>query len=167
YTHEWMSGRSSDVAQPPKDGTIGRMTPQLAAAAMRRPVSELDSAWSSSPKTLRRARLLELSGWSFYVAGRGGVLGDDTRPETVAAAIGFISPDAVRTGWEAAGKVGPAEVAACRLAECAHWGDENLGHLHDVGRLVSLAAAVVDAADGAALPICAACRAMPAPYGPA
>ena len=76
--------------------------------------------------TLRRARLLELPGWAFYVAGRGGVLGDDARPETVAAAIGVIAPDAVRAGWEAARKVGPAAVAASRLAECARWGDERL-----------------------------------------
>jgi hypothetical protein len=160
-----MFVRSSDVPEPPSTQTIGHVTPELAAATMRRPVSELDSAWSTSPKTLRRARLLELSGWAFYVAGRGGVLGDDARPETVAAAIGVISPDAVRTGWDAARKVGPAEVAACRLAECARWGDEHLGSLHDLGRLVSLSAAVVDAVEGAALPLFSAGRAMPAPDG--
>ncbi len=132
---------------------------------MKATVAELDNAWSTSPRTLRRARLLELSGWAFYVAGRGGVLGDDTRPETVAAAIGVISPDAVRTGWDAARKVGPTEVAACRLAECARWGDEHLGHLPDTDRLVEVLAAVVDAMDGAGLPLFSACRAMPAPDG--
>ena len=139
------------------------MTPELAAAAIKRAVTEVDSAWSTSLKTLRRARLLELSGWAFYVAGRGGVLGDDTRPETVAAAIGVISPDAVRTGWDAARKVGPTEVAACRLAECARWGDEHLAGLLGLRRLVTLCALVVEAVEGAGLPLFSACRAMPAP----
>jgi hypothetical protein len=141
------------------------VTPELAAAAMKGALAELDSAWSTSPKTLRRARLLELSGWAFYVAGRGGVLGDDTRAETVAAAIGVISPDAVRTGWDAARKIGPTEVAACRLAECARWGDEQLAGLPGLGRLVALSASVVEAVDGAGLPLFSACRAMPAPDG--
>ncbi len=146
-------------------GTIWGVTPELVAAAMKRAVAEIDSAWSTSPKTLRRARLLELSGWAFYVAGRGGVLGDDTRAETVAAAIGVISPEAVRTGWDAARKVGPTEVAACRLAECARWGDEHLSALPDLDRLVKLSATVVEAVDGAGLPLFSACRAMPAPDG--
>jgi hypothetical protein len=110
------------------------VTPELAASSAAGPVSELDTAWSTDPRTLRRARLLELPGWAFYVAGRGGVLGDDVRPETVAAALGVIAPDAVRAGWEAARKVGPSTVAASRLAECARWGD---GRLVDVAELVS------------------------------
>jgi hypothetical protein len=141
------------------------VTPELVAAAIKAPVAELESAWSTSPKTLRRARLLELSGWAFYVAGRGGVLGDDARAETVAAAIGVISPDAVRTGWDAARKVGPTEVAACRLAECARWGDEHLSTLPDLAELVGLCRLLVDAVDGAGLPLFSACRATPAPDG--
>jgi hypothetical protein len=141
------------------------VTPELIAAAMKATVAELDTAWSTNPKTLRRARLLELSGWAFYVAGRGGVLGDDARAETVAAAIGVISPDAVRTGWDAARKVGPAEVAAWRLAECARWGEEHLATLPEIDRLVSLMETVVAAVDGAGLPLFSACRAMPVPDG--
>ena len=141
------------------------MTPEFAAAVAKRPVRELDTAWSTCPKTLRRARLLELPGWAFYVAGRGGVLGDDVRPATVAAAIGVIAPDAIRAGWEAARKVGPGEVAASRLAECARWGDEHLADLPEVGALAALAERVVAAAEAVALPLFAASRAMPMPDG--
>jgi len=137
--------------------------PQAAAAAARQPVRELEVAWSTNPHTLRRARLLELSGWAFYIAGRGGVLGDDARPDTVAAALGVISPDAVRAGWEAARKAGPSSVAASRLAECARWGSEHLESLPQVDRVVQLAERVVAAADGVAMPIFAAARAMPQP----
>ena len=64
-------------------GTIASVTPQSAAAAAGWPVRELDVRVEHLPKTLRRARVLELSGWAFYVAGRGGVLGDDVRADTV------------------------------------------------------------------------------------
>jgi hypothetical protein len=141
------------------------MTPELTAATAAWPVYELDTAWSTSPKTLRRARVLELSGWAFYVAGRGGVLGDDVRPDTVTAALGVIAPDAVRAGWEAARKVGPAEVAASRLAECARWGDERLADVAADGRLADLAGRVVGAVDASAMALFAATRAMPRPDG--
>jgi hypothetical protein len=141
------------------------VTPEQCAAGAKAAVLELDTAWSTSPKTLRRARALELSGWAFSIAGRAGALGSDCRPETVAAALGFVAPDAVRAGWEAAGKVSPADVAASRLAECARWGEENLAGCLGLPRLVSLAERVVAAADASALPLFAAWRAMPMPDG--
>ena len=49
-------------------------------------------------QTLRRARLLGLSGWAYHVSARAGALGD-VRPETVAASIGLIAPEAVMDGW--------------------------------------------------------------------
>jgi hypothetical protein len=141
------------------------VTPELAAAATKWPLYELETAWSTCPKTMRRARVLELSAWAFYVAGRGGVLGDNARPDTVAAAIGVINPEAVRAGWEAARKVGPGEVAACRLAECARWGDEHLSELPEIAKFVQLAERVVIAADVVAMPLFAATRSMPVPDG--
>ena len=80
------------------------MTPVQAAGAAKRSVWELGGAFGESPPTLRRARLMGLSGWAFYVTGRAGALGD-VRSDTVAAALGFISPDAVADGWEAAAQV--------------------------------------------------------------
>jgi hypothetical protein len=141
------------------------VNPEVAAGFAKRPLAQLDTAWSTAAPTLRRARQLELSGWAFYVAGRGGVLGDDARAETVTAAIGTIAPDAVRAGWDAARKVGPSEVAASRLAECARWGDEHLCDLPGLDRLVELAGRVVEGADAAALPLFAAGRAAPRPDG--
>jgi hypothetical protein len=141
------------------------VTPELAAAATKWPLYELETSWSTDPNTLRQARLLELPGWAFYVAGRGGALGDYARPDMVAAAIGMIHPDAVRAGWEAARKVGPATVATRRLAECARWGDDRLSTLPEIGRLVSLAERVVIAADAVAMPLFAATRSLPIPDG--
>ncbi|MEV0730808.1 hypothetical protein [Polymorphospora sp. NPDC050346] len=139
------------------------MTPEQTAGAVRASVSEIGTAFSESPRTLRRARLLGLSGWAFHVAGRAGALGD-VRAETVAAALGFIAPEAVADGWDGALRVAaPADVAAHNLAECCRWGVENLGDFPRVSRLVELAGRVVEAADPAGMPLFAAWRAMPVP----
>jgi hypothetical protein len=139
------------------------LTPEQAAGAARPRVLELHAAFRESPQTLRRARLMGLSGWAFYVTGRAGALGD-VRAETVAAALGFIAPEAVADGWEAARRVAkPAEVAAANLIECCQWGEAHLGELPGIGRLAELAQRVVVAADMAGMPLFAAWRAMPVP----
>jgi len=139
------------------------VTPEQAAQASRDAVLELGGAYAECPRTLRRARQLGLSGWAFYVAGRGGALGD-VRPDTVAAALGFIAPEAVADGWDGARRVlPPAEVAEVHRAECCRWGVEHLGTFPLVDRLVELAQRVVLAADASALPLFAAWRAMPVP----
>ena len=115
------------------------MTPEQAAAAAKPAVLALGSAFSDDPKTMRRARQIGLTGWAFYVAGRGGALGN-VRADTVAAALGFIAPEAVQDGWEAACKVAPPEeiAAQCR-AECCRWGHEHLDGFYGLARLVELA----------------------------
>lgn len=139
------------------------MTPEQTARAVRPAVWELGAKFSECPVTLRRARLMGMSPWAFYVTGRGGALGD-VRAETVASAIGFIAPDAVVDGWEAARRVAmPSEVAAINLAECCRWGVEHLGRCPKSGRLAELSQRVVHAADATGMPLFAAWRAMPVP----
>ena len=126
-------------------------------------MQELGEAFTEDSKTLRRARQLGLTGWSFYVAGRGGALGD-VRPDTVAAALGFISADAVRDGWDTACRLTtPTQVAEQHVAECCRWGREKLDGFAGVHRLVELAERVVVAADAAGLPLFGAWRCMPIP----
>lgn len=135
------------------------MTPELAAAAAARPICEVEDAWSTDRRTLRRARELRISSWEFAVVGRCGVLGDDAHPQTVAAAFGLTPPDALRSAWEATGRVGPSAVAVARLSECAGWGRDHLTAVAD-GRLVELLDRVVADADDTAMPIFAATRRM-------
>ncbi|MFY1634143.1 SCO6745 family protein [Solwaraspora sp. WMMB335] len=139
------------------------MIADQAAGACRRSLHELSTAYSECPGTLRRSRQLGLSGWAFHVAGRAGALGPVTA-QTVAAAIGFIAPDAVTEGWDAACAVStPQQVATVAMAECCRWGVERLGEFTGVDRLVELASPVVRAADATAMPLFAAWRAMPRP----
>jgi hypothetical protein len=139
------------------------VTPEQTAGAARSAVVKLGGAFAEDPKTLRRARQLGLTGWSFYVTGRGGSLGD-VRADTVAAALGFIAPEAVYDGWDAARRVvPPSQIAAYHLEECCRWGGEKLAGLPWLNDLVKLIERVVLAADAAGLPLFAAWRAMPVP----
>jgi hypothetical protein len=139
------------------------VTPEQAAAAAKPALAGLVGAFAESPQTLRRARLLGLSGWAYHVSARAGALGE-VGPETVAAAIGFIAPDAVTDGWEAAAKsTEPLEVATWHLHELCRWGNDQLGGFPRVTRLVELAKRIYDAVDAAGLPLFAAWRAMPIP----
>jgi hypothetical protein len=139
------------------------VTPEQAAALAKPGVLGLTDAFAESPQTLRRARLMGLSGWAYHVAARAGALGD-VRPDTVAAALGFIAPEAVTDGWEAAAKmVPPAQVAEWHLHELCRWGVEQVGDFPRVDRLAELLQRVVSAAEAAALPLFAAWRAMPVP----
>jgi Helix-turn-helix family len=137
------------------------VTPEQAAANAKPGLATLVGAFAESPQTLRRARLLGLSGWAYHVSSRAGALGD-VRPETVAAAIGFIAPDAVVDAWEAATKAtDPTEVATWHLHELCRWGSDQLGGFPRVSRLLDLSKRVVYAVDCTALPLFAAWRAMP------
>ncbi|OJF09486.1 SCO6745 family protein [Couchioplanes caeruleus] len=139
------------------------MTPEQAAANARPGLTSLVGAFAESPQTLRRARLMGLSGWAYHVSARAGVLGD-VRPETVAAAIGFIAPEAVTDGWEAAAKTTPpVEVATWHLHELCRWGVDQLGGFPRLTRLLDLSKRVVSAVDCAGLTLFAAWRAMPVP----
>ena len=132
------------------------VTPEQAAANARPGLANLVGAFAESPQTLRRARLMGLSGWAYHVSARAGALGD-VRPETVAAAIGFIAPEAVTDGWEAAAKTTPpVEVATWHLHELCRWGVDELGGFPRLTRLLELSRQVVSAVDGAGLPLFAA-----------
>jgi hypothetical protein len=123
----------------------------------------IGAAFGSCPASQQRARELGLSSWSVYIAGRGGALGSDARSDTVAAALGFIAPDAVRGGWEESRRVGPAEIAAQCLIEWCRWGREIFSEMPRAERLVELSERVVIEADATAMPLFAAWRAMPIP----
>jgi hypothetical protein len=139
------------------------VTPEQAAGAAKPGLLGLIGAFAESPQTLRRARVMGLSGWAYHVAARAGALGE-VRSDTVAAALGFIAHEAVTEGWEAAAKmIPPSEVAAWHLHELCRWGVDQLGGFPRLDRLTSLAERVVLGADTCGLPLFAAWRAMPVP----
>lgn len=139
------------------------MTPEQAAAAVKPVILDTGGAFSNDPQTMRCAREIGLTGWSFYVAGRAGALGD-VRSDTAAAAMGFIAPAAVRDGWDAARRVAsPMEIASVNLAACCRWGREHLSRFSGVDPLIEFGERIVVGAEAAGMPLFAAWRAMPIP----
>lgn len=122
----------------------------------------LGSAYAECPKTLRTARELGLTGWSFFVAGIGGALGD-VHPDTVAAAVGFIANEAVRDAWAAARHDhSVVDIATQNLAHCCRWGTERLDGFPAIERLACLTERASLAAGDTAMPLLAAWRTMSA-----
>ena len=86
-------------------------------------------------------------GFSYYVVGRGGVLGD-VDADVVVSAFGFFAPGLVSSLWNAGLTVEGARAAARRYADgCTTWGRSRLAEFTGAERLADLLGRVVDAAD--------------------
>lgn len=103
------------------------------------------------------------NGFAYYMAGRGGVLGD-VDADVVYAAFMFFNPAVVTKMWNAGTAVAGAPSAARSYAEsCARWGRSRLADMAGAERLAELLARVVDGADAAGLSLFAGWRSMPRP----
>lgn len=86
-------------------------------------------------------------GFSYYVVGRGGVLGD-VDADVVVSAFGFFAPGLVTSLWNAGVVVEGARAGARRYAEgCAAWGRSRLGDFDGAERLAELLGRLVDTAE--------------------
>jgi hypothetical protein len=146
------------------------MTPAEAVAATAGPLHDLGGRFMASRSTFKRgAEWGWEDGLSWYVAGRGGVLGD-VSGWVVSAAFGFFNPEAVIARWDTGVRVAGARGAARRYNEAAAlWGRDRLSPvgLDGVGRLAELGERVLGAAEAAALPLFAGWRAEPRVDDPA
>ncbi|MGP0032125.1 MAG: SCO6745 family protein [Acidimicrobiales bacterium] len=96
-------------------------------------------------------------GWSnpfsFYFAGRGGMLGD-VSADVVCAALGWFEPGAVKAMYEEGAAVATPSVGAQRMAEAtARWGQKYLSDIDGLEDIVALTEATVDGLEGSALPL--------------
>lgn len=140
----------------------------LAAAEETAPaVSSITSHFMLDGNTYKHGATLGFSGLDFYIAGRGGVLGD-VDAGVVTAAFAFFEPGHVRTQWEAGRAVmAPAEAAAAFAERAYAWADEHVPDALDAARLAQLAGAVSDGARLACAPVFAGWRTLPVPDAPA
>jgi len=98
------------------------------------------------------------NGFAYYVAGRGGVLGD-VDADVVVSAFSFFEPTLVRKLWDEGVAVEGARAAARRYgAACASFWTHRLAGFEGCGRLVEIAEAVVDGADSSGLSLFAGWR---------
>ena len=98
--------------------------------------------------------------WPTYFAARSGAMGN-VGPETVAAVLGFFSPDHVAQCLAASVPAGMrSQIAAEDIAAMDRWGQRVFGDIADVGRAAQLAERVVAGADPSALPLFAGLRSV-------
>lgn len=137
-----------------------------AADATAAAVSTVGSHFMLDGNTYKRGAELGFAGLDFYVAGRGGVLGD-VDADVVSAAFTFFEPQHVRTQWEAARSVmTPTESADAFASCCATWAEQHVPDDLDANRLAELAGRVSAAARPACAPVFAGWRALPVPTAP-
>jgi hypothetical protein len=110
-------------------------------------------------------------GWSnpfsFYFAGRGGMLGD-VGPDVVCSAMGWFEPGAVKSMYEEGVAVADPTAVAQRMAEATDlWGQKYLADVAGLDDIVALTEAAVDGLEGSALPLFVGWRAAPKAKGSA
>jgi hypothetical protein len=118
-------------------------------------------AYYFAPNTQAKGAELGLEGMEFYVAGRGGPLGD-CDGSTLAAAFGYFNPATIGAAWESAKKkVSPRVAGKAHLACCAEHGRNKLAGIAGLAEFVAAADKVNNAADPDGLMLYAAIKAEP------
>jgi hypothetical protein len=137
-----------------------------AATSTAAAVSSVGSHFMLDGDTYKRGAELGFQGIDFYIAGRGGVLGD-VDADVVSAAFMFFEPGAVRALWEQGLAVLPPGDAAREFAACgAAWAESHVPDDLDAERLTALAGKVVAVARPACAAVFAGFRALPVPESP-
>ncbi|MCE9621694.1 MAG: evbL [Actinomycetia bacterium] len=141
------------------------MTPiATGVQSLTEPIGYLGGRWMLHPDVLGPCREAGYPhGYAYYVAGRGGVLGD-VDADVITAAFGFFEPALVRKMWNAGVAVEGAAAAAKRYgAACAQFGRARLVGFDGAARLAELAGRVAADADVTGLPLFAGWRRQPLP----
>lgn len=122
------------------------------ARAIAAPIGAAGGAFMLHPDVLQPGKDAGYpGGFSYYVVGRGGVLGD-VDANVVASAFGFFAPALVRSLWDSGVVIEGARAGADRYASsCAAWGRERLATFDGVQELDALLSHVIDEADPSGL----------------
>ena len=142
------------------DEVIAQACPSIHAAG---------SGYYSAPSTLARGRELGLDGTvrTFYMIGRGGVLGD-VDAALVESSFGYFEPSYIEKAWNSVREiVSPAEGARAYAQCCADVGRLALENASWVEEYCAAASTVIASADPVGLPMYAAYRVLPVAEDPA
>ena len=142
------------------------MDPVEAARQTSPVIGCLPAGFMLDAATYQRGGELGFDGVDFYVAGRGGALGD-VDGSVVAAAFVFFNPASVVERWDR-GRVVMAPIeAAHAFASCLDtWSAAHLADTVDYAQLAELEGKLIAAASPAAAPLFAAWAALPEPKEP-
>ncbi len=122
------------------------------ARSLATPIGAAGGAFMLHPEVLQPGKDAGYpGGFSYYVIGRGGVLGD-VDANVVVSAFGFFAPPLVKSLWDSGVVVEGAREGSERYAtSCAAWGRKRLSSFAGVEELESLLARVVDSAEPSGL----------------
>lgn len=139
------------------------MNPLEATLASADAINGLGSHFMMDMDTYAHGAELGFDGLDFYVAGRGGALGDVSGSD-VATAFVFFEPTYVATSWDRTADILPRDKAAAEFAGVAtRWANDHVPDDFDAARLAELAGRVGDAASPAGAPLFAGWRALAEP----
>jgi hypothetical protein len=139
------------------------VTPEQAAHETASIVVSVPARFMTDPATYARGAELGFDGFDFYVAGRGGALGDVTA-SVVAAAFWVFAEDLVRAAWERTETVLPRRDAAVEWLACGHrYAAAHFADGPDYERTATLLGPIVASAAVAGAPMFAAVRELPEP----
>jgi hypothetical protein len=142
------------------------MNAEEAARANADAVSYLPAGFMMDGATYKQGGELGFDGVDFYLAGRGGALGD-VDGMVVAAAFVFFNPETIVAGWERTRSIMARRDAAMAFAGCLQsWAQSHLPDEVDYPRLADLLGRINEAASPSAAPLFAGWRAMPEPDDP-
>ena len=122
-----------------------------------------DNGWKYyfTPNAIEVGKSMGLKGMEFYVAGRGGSLGD-CDGSVVAAAFGYFNPVIINAAWNLATAKQPARVIGDAHYEvAAHLGREKLTDLPGLTEFTAAMEKVFNAADPDGFALFAAFKSMP------
>lgn len=133
------------------------------AEALKPAVVALPANFMLDGATYAKGAELGFAGMDFYVAGRGGTLGD-VPADVVSAAFVYFEPNGIREVWDRSGRVSSRAAAASEFATCAReWARVHLTDGPDYRRAAELLGRVVQGASPAGAPLFAAWRSLDEP----
>lgn len=127
------------------------------------PIGSIGAAFYFHPDTLAVGKAAGLDGFRFYALGRGGVLGD-VEAGVVHAAFGYFNTGLIDKIWNGAKQVMAPRDGARLYLECAHQlGRAKFSEIDGLDGFVEAATQIIDAVEGASMPLFAGVRAEPVP----
>lgn len=138
------------------------MTARDTLISIAGPTGVIGAAFYFDPATVTAGKEIGLNGYSFYILGRAGVLGD-VSAAVVSSAFGYFNPDQIAKTWNSAREiVAPLAAGQAYFDECGKRGAERFADLDPevLSAYVSAADVVIDHADFAGLPLFAGTAGM-------
>jgi hypothetical protein len=137
-----------------------------AADRILKPIQQFSRGWMLTRATADHGISLGLrTGEEYWIVGRAGALGDVDH-QIAAAALAFISPEAVRAAWEHLPPgMTPSQVSETYAARCTGWGTDTLAAFDParIERLDVLGRRIADGASPALGVLFAAWRSVARP----